>query len=153
MMTETPAAETASAPAQADDPRSADEAAIRRVVAAVQEGWNTLDGNGFADPFADDADYVIINGMHIKGRDVIAAGHQQIFDTIYKDSRLICTIQSSRFLRDDIALVHVSGHVTFRQGDLEHVSNSMITMVMSKENERWSIAAFHNTPVVAREAE
>ena len=43
--------------------------------------------------FAEDADYVIINGMRIKGREAIDSGHQQIFDTIYKGSVLAASTQ------------------------------------------------------------
>jgi uncharacterized protein (TIGR02246 family) len=48
----------------------------------MESGWNTKSG----ERFAEDADYVVINGMYIKGRKAIETGHQQIFDTIYKSS-------------------------------------------------------------------
>ena len=56
------------------DPKS-DEAAIRKVVQQVQDGWNAKSGEAFAAPFAADADYVVVNGMKIKGRDLIEKGH------------------------------------------------------------------------------
>ena len=49
----------------------ADEAAIRENVKHLETGWNTKSGALFAKPFAEDADYVVINGMYIKGRSVI----------------------------------------------------------------------------------
>ena len=48
--------------------RAADEAAMRENVKQMETGWNTKSGALFAKPFAEDADYVVINGMYIKGR-------------------------------------------------------------------------------------
>ncbi len=126
---------------------TSDEAAVREIVEQVRDGWNAGDGDAFAAPFADDADYVIINGVYIKGQPIIASGHQQIFDTVYKNSHSTATIKSVRFLRDDVALVHVQWHLIFQQG--EHRSTS--TMVMTKEDGQWRIAAFQNTSLAVAE--
>src|ERR1043165_5550862 len=91
------------------DTQSADEAAMRESVKQMETGWNTKSGALFAKPFAEDADYVVINGMYIKGRATIEAGHQRIFDTIYKDTTLSLTVKQIRFLRPDVGVVHVSG--------------------------------------------
>lgn len=48
-----------------------DEAAIRAAVKSVEDAWNAHDGKAFAAPFAPDADYVVVNGTYIKGREVI----------------------------------------------------------------------------------
>ncbi len=63
-----------------------DEAAIRKNVACMQEGWNTKSGALFAKPFAEDAEYVVINGLHFKSQKVIEQNHQHIFATIFQDS-------------------------------------------------------------------
>jgi len=99
--------------AQTAQKMSADETAVRQVVQRVQDGWNAHDGKAFAAPFAADADYVVVNGMYTKGRDEIEKGHTAIFTTIYKDSRNIGTIKSVRFLRKDVAVVHVAWNLEF----------------------------------------
>jgi len=86
---------------------SKDEAAIRANVEQMAKGWNMKSGAEFAKPFAEDADYVVVNGAHIKGRAANAGGHQQIFNTIYKDSRNAGTVKQIRFVRPDVAIVHV----------------------------------------------
>ena len=78
--------------------RSADETAIRENVKQMETGWNTKSGALFAKPFADDADYVVINGMYLKGRAVLETAHQQIFDTIYKDTTVKLNVKQIRFL-------------------------------------------------------
>ena len=130
---------------QAQTNSNADEAAIRENVKQMETGWNTKSGAGFAKPFAEDADYVIINGMYIKGRPVIEKAHQQIFDTIFKDTTITLAIKQIRFLRPDVAVVHVSGERIGPTKDLQQ--KAMLTIVMTKENQGWTIAAFQNTAV------
>ena len=130
------------------DPQSADETAMRESVKQMETGWNSKSGALFAKPFAEDADYVVINGSYIKGRAAIEAGHQRIFDTIYKDTTLTLTVKQIRFLRPDVAVVHVSGQ---RVGPTKDVVNdAMITIVMTKEKQGWVIAAFQNTSVAPK---
>jgi uncharacterized protein (TIGR02246 family) len=131
--------------------RAEDESAIQKIIGRLQDGWNKGDGKAFAAPFAEDADYVIVNGMRIKGRDVIATGHQNIFDTIYKNSHNEGTIQSIRFIRADVAIVHVEWHLKFGAGGNVREGKAMNSMVMTKEKGEWGITAFHNTPIAPAE--
>jgi len=133
---------------QAVDTQSKDEAAMRDSVKQMETGWNTKSGAVFAKPFAEDADYVVINGMYIKGRAAIETGHQRIFDTIYKDTTLSLTVKQIRFLRPDVAVVHVSGQRVGPGKDLNQ--EAMITIVMTKQKDGWLIAAFQNTAVAPR---
>jgi uncharacterized protein (TIGR02246 family) len=131
-----------------EDSRAADEAAMRESVKQLETGWNTKSGALFAKPFAEDADYVVINGNYIKGRAVIESQHQRIFDTIYKDTNITLTVKQIRFLRPDVAVVHVEGR---RGGPTKELTqDAMLTLMMTKEKQGWVIAAFQNTAVVAR---
>ena len=115
----------------AQNNQGADEAAIRANVKQLETGWNTKSGAVFAKPFAEDADYVVINGMYFKGRSAIETAHQQIFDTIFKETKLTLTVRQIRFLRPDVAVAHVNGH---RDGPTkELVEDAMLTFVMTKE--------------------
>src|SRR6185312_7085033 len=111
----------------------------------MEDGWNTKSGALFAKPFAEDADYVVINGLYLKGRAILATAHQQIFDTIYKDTTVKLTIKNIRFLRPDVAVIHVDGHRDGPTPDLK--TQAILTLVMTKEKGAWSIAAFQNTQV------
>lgn len=127
--------------------KAADDAAIRRVVKQVEDGWNAHSGKAFAAPFAVDADYVVVNGMYIKGRPAIEQGHTGIFTTIYKDSRNAATVKSVRFLRPGVAVAHVAWNLEFNAGGQPQKAQAMSTMVMTKKAGKWSIAAFQNTPI------
>ena len=129
---------------------SGDEAAIRKLVQQVQDGWNAHDGKAFAAPFAPDADYVVVNGMRVQGREAIEKGHTELFTGIYKNSRNVATINRIRFLRPDVGVVHNECNLLHHLSDSEtRKGHAMNTMVMTKENGKWSIAAFHNTPIRA----
>jgi uncharacterized protein (TIGR02246 family) len=136
--------------AQTSQSSSTDEAAIRQIVQQVEDGWNAHDGKAFAAPFATDADYVVVNGLYVKGREAIEKGHTAIFTTIYKESRNAATVKSIRFLRPDVAVVHVEWNLEFRAGGETRKARAMNTIVMTKEGGKWSIAAFHNTPIQAQ---
>ena len=124
-----------------------DEAAMRENVRQMEAGWNAKSGEQFARPFAADADYVVINGTHIKGREAIARGHQQIFDTFFKESALSLSVKQVRMLRPDVAVVHVTGTNKFPRGAETRAVEVLITLVMTKESGAWKIAAFQNTEV------
>jgi uncharacterized protein (TIGR02246 family) len=124
---------------------NADEAAMREAVKQMETGWNTKNGATFAKPFAEDADYVIINGNYIKGRALIESSHQRIFDTVFKDTTLSLTVQQIRFLRLDVAVIHVKGQRTSPASELNQ--GALITLIMTKEKQGWTIAAFQNTAV------
>jgi uncharacterized protein (TIGR02246 family) len=134
--------------AQIQSNSSADEARVRQVVQQIQEGWNAHDGKGFAAPFAADADYVVVNGMKLKGREAIEKGHTEIFATIYKDSHNVGAVKSVRFLRPDVAVVHVEWNLEFRTGGETAKAHAISTMVMTKEGDKWSVAVFQNTPIL-----
>jgi len=132
---------------RAQDGHDADQAAIREDVRQMESGWNTKSGELFAKPFAEDADYVVVNGMYIKGHNAIATGHQRIFDTIYKDTTLTLNVKQIRFLRSDVAVVHVNAH---RDGPTKELAaDALLTLVLTKEKQGWTIAAFQNTQIVA----
>ena len=121
-----------------------DEAAIRANVEQMVKGWNMKSGVEFAKPFAEDSDYVVVNGMYIKGRALNAASHQQIFDTIYKEQDIAVTVEQIRFLRPDVAVVHVLSE-RFPKGDKSQTIKGRITLVTVKNGDKWEIAAFQNT--------
>ena len=122
-----------------------DEEAIKQIVRQLQDGWNAHDGKAFAAPFAEDADYVVVNGMRIKGREEIEKGHAGIFSTFYKESHNVATLKSVRFLRPDVAVAHVEWNLEVKPGGEK--AKAMNSLVLTRDGGKWSIASFHNTPI------
>jgi uncharacterized protein (TIGR02246 family) len=116
----------------------------------MEAGWNAGDGDAFAAPFATDADYVIVDGAHITGRAVIAAGHRHLFATVYRDSRNQGTVEAIRFLRPDVALLRVRWHLRFTTPGGPQEAESRCQVVATREAAGWQLAVFQNTPVVIR---
>lgn len=141
-----------------------DQKTIRSLIQGVEDGWNNGDGDTFAAPFAEDADYVVVNGRYIQGRSTIAEGHRHLFEHVYPNSHNQATIHSLRFLRDDVAVAHIEWNMRVPMnpvlaermaqmpnlrgdGTDELKSHAFCSMVFTKENGRWHIAAFQNTPI------
>ncbi len=124
---------------------AAAETAIRQILNQIETGWTSGDGKRFAAPFAEDADYVVINGMFLKGRAAIRQGHQQIFDTIYKNTKLQIEIRQIRFLRPDVAVVHASAKLVQKTEAFPAGAGAFPVFVLSKNGGRWQIVAFQNT--------
>jgi uncharacterized protein (TIGR02246 family) len=131
--------------AQGTQTAANDEQAIRQIVKQLEDGWNARDGKAFAAPFAEDADYVVVNGSKLRGKDAIGQGHANIFATIYKESHNSGTARSVRFLRPDVAVAHVEWNLEIAPGGEN--SKAISTLVLTKEAGKWSIAAFQNTPI------
>jgi len=123
-----------------------DEAPLRAIVQTLEDGWNAGDATKFTSPFAENADYVIVNGQHIRTRAVIDFGHKQIFGAIYKGSKNKATIKQIRFIKPDVALLHVEWNLVYGE-NLENKAKAMNSIVVIKSGDKWEITAFHNTPV------
>ena len=122
-----------------------DEAAIRAIIAGLADAWTRGDSDAWGRAFAEDADFTVWNGLYVKGRAAIARGHAQIFSTIYKDTKLDAHVRSIRFLRDDVAVVHVEGSVV-KKGEPSPASPiDCPVLVMTRDKGQWLVAAFQNT--------
>lgn len=123
-------------------------ATAETVIVRLQDAWNAADGAAFGAPFARDADFVTIRGELHSGA-AIAAGHQQIFDTIYAGSTLRYTLLDARPLDDRVILAHVRGHLSVPAGPLAGELDSLASIVLVRDGDDHRIAAFHNTLVAA----
>src|SRR4051812_21235721 len=120
---------------------------IHAIIGQVQDVWNAGSGQAFAAPFAEDADYVIVDGRRIKGRAVIAEGHERLFDTIYQGSINQFTVESVRLIRPDAGIAHVEHHLKFTQAGEAREGHARSIWVLTKENGEWRVVAFQNTPI------
>jgi uncharacterized protein (TIGR02246 family) len=135
-----------------------DEPAQRREIfelgQALQDAWNRGDAAGYASLFTDDADFVAWNGSYGRGRQAIADGHRLLFDGPLAGSRMVLVDEdaqsappgSLRFVRPDVAIMVISGVVTLAgQSATGPDHQSVQTFVLTKNVNRWRVAAFHNT--------
>ncbi len=128
---------------------SATNANVQALSALFQQmldGWNEGNGEAYAAPFTENADYVVVDGKHLKGREAIAFGHQYIFQTVFKGSRAQGQVTDLRFLSADIALMHAEGvlHIPGHAGVVSEQPSTM-TIVAIRQPDRWAFTALHNT--------
>jgi uncharacterized protein (TIGR02246 family) len=81
----------------------------------LESAWNAADGDAFAEPFTNDADFVDITGSHHRSKRAIAEGHKAIFATIYKGSTIAVDVIGARQLAPETLLVH--GRVSMGSAD------------------------------------
>jgi uncharacterized protein (TIGR02246 family) len=124
------------------------ERTVTQLIAQLENAWNAADGAAFAEPFAEDADFVNIRGEHIRTREAIAMGHQGIFNTIYKGSVVRYQVAGVRSIAPGVLLAHVNATLNAPTGPLAGEHRSLFTVVLAQNEDGWRIAAFHNTLVL-----
>ena len=136
---------------------AAERTAVLGLIRGCEDAWNRGDAAGYAAPFTDDASFVAWNGLHGYGREAIEDAHRRLFDGPMAGSRLRLLDrdtesprpesprpESLRFVRPDIAIMVTAGVVT-RAGEGDSGHDSVQTFVLTKNADRWQVAAFHNT--------
>ena len=142
--------------------RREDEAAIRQLVQNMQDGQNRKDGELFASAFAQEHDYIAIDGMFLPNqrRKDNARIHQRLYDEStssvagnYGEVEIRLSVSKIRPLTaQGVAVVHILSEFHL-EGQHEKKTKNVITAVMQKREGQWEILAFHNAPVQKREEE
>jgi uncharacterized protein (TIGR02246 family) len=126
--------------------RIADEVAVRDLYRELMDSWNRGSGEAFAAVFTEDGDLVAFDGTHFEGRTQIAPFHQELFDKWLKGTRLVGRVKDVRFLSPDVALMHAVGSTIMRGKSVPSPERDSIqTLVATRQNGEWRLAAFQNT--------
>lgn len=136
--------------AQTDTKYADEELAIRQVIKNIESAWAAGNGKEFADNFTDDVDYTIWNGMYSNGREANEKGHQRIFDTFFKNTKLKNEIRKIRFLSKEIAVVHVKSEIVRNSKRLKGEPAAVPLLIFQKIDGVWKAVVFQNTPVIKR---
>lgn len=134
-----------SSAAAAGQAKGEDEAAVRKVVSNFAESWNHPGMPGFGDLFANDADFVVITGKWLKGRNEIVSYHKNLLETYYKGSHLTPEEITVRFVRPEVAIVHARWSASYTEDGKEQKRTALMTITFTKQGTKWLIAAVHNT--------
>jgi ketosteroid isomerase-like protein len=136
---------------------------VRNVVAGFATTWNRHDLDAFGKLFAPDADFVNVAGSLWIGRQSIQTQHAYTHGTIpadssgfsegdhpyhgiFKNSTMKFNQVDVRFLRNDVAIAHVSWELL---GDARTPSprHGVFLFVLTRQNPGWLIAAAQNTEI------
>lgn len=118
---------------------------VAAITQAMQDAWNAADGEAFTASFSDDADFVNVFGMHVRGREEIRRGHEFILKGPYAGSTNRYVLESVRLLRPDVALAHVNATLQIPAGPMAGEHQARYSMVLTHADGRWRIDNFHNT--------
>jgi uncharacterized protein (TIGR02246 family) len=120
------------------------EQAVRKALSSFVEIWNRNEmQTSFGKLFTSDADFVVISGTYLKGRDEIVAHHIKIRAGVYGDSHLVWNPVRVKFVRPDVAVAEVATEITFGQDK----RNTFATIVLVQEDSQWLITSMQNTLV------
>jgi uncharacterized protein (TIGR02246 family) len=141
---------TAAKPA---DSGSADEAAIKQVVAGFSEGWNSHDAHSMCLSLADDVQWVNWRGEAVHSRKEVEDEHATLFSGLYKDTHRTDTVKGIRILVPD--LVSVDNYWTMtgakrRDGSDWPYREGYVNYLMAKRNGHWIIIVSHTADFNAK---
>jgi uncharacterized protein (TIGR02246 family) len=130
----------------ADSVASADEAAIKQVVAGFSEGWNTHDAHAMCVSLADDVQWVNWRGEVLHTRKDVEDQHAGLFAGLYKVTHRTDTVRAVRYLGPD--LVSVDNYWTMtgakkRDGSDWPYREGYVNYLMAKRDGRWVIIVSH----------
>lgn len=124
---------------------TADDTELTALYARLCQAWADGDAEAYGTCFTDDSDYVSYDGSRAAGRRPMVDAHDKLFRGVLAGSSLVGDVESIRYVRDDVAIMHATGSVlmpwrsTAPKGRL-----SRQTIVAVREDGEWRFAAFHN---------
>jgi uncharacterized protein (TIGR02246 family) len=117
--------------------RTADEAAIRSILAANWAAGSARDAEGVAATYLPDGDVWIAGLSRISGNDQIRRAEEE-FGSLPGFQRYDGRIESIRFISPDSAIVEVSATTTLESGKFDED----VTIVVARGEVNWRIAAW-----------
>ena len=117
-------------------------------MAGIYQAWGN-DADAFVADYTEDAT-AILPGSYRRSREEVRQSMADGFASILKGSTTRDEIQSIRFLGNDAAVVVSETGILFpgeTQVPADRVANA--TWVLEKRDEKWLLAAYHNSPANA----
>lgn len=126
-----------------------DHQTIHHMIEHFTNAWNYHEGQGSADYYAQDADFVNIFGMAFSGKQEIETRHIKIHETFLKGSAFEVVDLKLREATPHVVIAHVYWKVSNiqRPGKDPHngIMKGVFTHVFLKNHDKWEITATQNT--------
>ena len=126
----------------------ADQEAIGRLPQQFCAAFNLHDGHALAGIMAEDVDFVTVATTYLHGRADFETFHVRLLSGRFKDSTMTLLKSTTRFLRPDMAVVHLSWRVEGDKdpdGTLRQPRFGMMTLVAEKKAGTWLVIVGQNT--------
>ncbi len=123
---------------------------IKNIETNWQNAWNRHDMKALAALVAEDVDFITVSGTWLKNRKDFEEHHAKRHEMQFKESIWMTTDVKVKFLKRDIAIVHVSWGMSGDKnldGTPRPPRRGIFTRVMTKQNGKWLINASQNTNI------
>lgn len=115
------------------------------------QSWMARDAKALAALFVDDADFVNVVGLWWHNRSDIEKAHDYGLRTFFKVSEITIGRTETRYLGDNVAVVHVrwklSGQID-KDGNVLDPRKTVMMFVVQKQEDGWRAVAAQNTDVI-----
>lgn len=119
---------------------------IRALYARFVAGWNQRSGVSVSSVFADDGEWVDLDGTLRSGRLSIAADMRRIFSE-HATPTLVGVVRSVRRLTEGVVVLHaVAGMVPPGSQAVEPALNTVHVLTAVEDGGRWKVAVLQSTP-------
>lgn len=125
--------------------------AVNEIASRFVDAWNKHDMAALAGLFAEDAHFVNVVGTWWKNREEIRKAHEFSHRTMFKESRLSGEAASTRFIRPDVAVMHMKWELEGMKspaGKPVPRRQGILMFVASRESGEWRIQAAQNTDII-----
>src|ERR1700730_13182 len=130
----------------AQSPSDAESTAVRQVVANFIDGFNNHDAHAWALPFTEDGDFTNVTGLTRHGRKEFEERFAGLFAGPLKNAHRTYSVKSIRFLTPGIASVDADWEMTGSKaadGSENPVRKGLFHWIITRQNDHWLFAAFH----------
>lgn len=117
----------------------------------LTSAWNRGDAAAFGTRYRADGTFTNVNGTYHFGREAFNRRHEEVFNGVFKGTRLSMMIKSLRFVAPNVAVVDadttISNCRTTMPGmhlDADGAAHTSLLMVLVKDAGDWWITAYHN---------
>jgi len=125
--------------------RNANDQAITELFERMCAAWTAGDARAYGECFTEDADYIGYDGSRAEGREPMVEAHDRLFRGVLSGSALYGRVESIRYVRPDVAVVHATGSVLMPwRSKLPKRRLSRQTMVAVQTERGWRYTAFQN---------
>ena len=129
-----------------NDPENDGGAKVRLLYQTLLEAWNDKDAHEMAELFSENGNVIGFDGSQMDGRKQIESVLGQIF-VDHPTPVYVAAVREVRFLAPGVALLRaVAGMVPRGHSDINPALNAVQSLIATKEQDRWRIALFLNTP-------
>lgn len=131
--------------AAAEQPSPSEKRAVDALVNGFAKSWNSPGMPGLESLFWPDADFVVITGKWLNGRNEIVSYHRQLLASFYKGSHVTPERIWIRAVLPGAAVAHVDWRASYTHDGKTDVRTALMSLLMTRERGQWRIAAAHNT--------